>query len=524
MARSNRGKYKNLDYVLIGKPGKRRWHKRQKLDPAKRVESGLAAINSAAALSNRNRRELYLINRARKLGNSQQDRIEKKKAWVRAISYGTIVGGAVALTIAGIGAAHKMNNANALRQGSEEMAKLIRQRQIELRKAVDGIRAVDPANPLRTSKITHPVVDIARAHVNGKGSFGDREVSWAQNVIEDIKSLDDKIIAVSDDILGFLKRGKKGAMSEYEKRIRWAVDYVKSTDLNELTNSDDAVLKLVSGDPDFLSNLTKKSYGVFTDDTRMVDMSAGQVVDEYIKKNLADAAFGRKSDSTFKLSDNQISKLTKGLRDDILSAWYGRKARASAILRTGQSVESVIGGEYRDIPIPRQAPGFRSLEYKGVASRIESGKPRKRGVFSGLNLTKREKLKRIGRAGATMLDPRLKSEGSLRTLGSAAATTGLSLGNAHMAAGLASNVSRGLIDSIDRKEESRRRDIRLALIRQAMGETSAGEGNSISDAVIQRRIARQMMTNMESPGYSYSVNNGGNEVMRQARRRYHRGY
>lgn len=128
--KSNRSKYENLGYTLRGKPGKRRWHKREQFSDVKKFDAVLGAVNSATAAANRNQREIALIKKARNsdIVDKEERYRARRRAVIRFGTFAMFAGSAVALSTAAIFAGHTKANQQAATQVSQEIIKSLAKR------------------------------------------------------------------------------------------------------------------------------------------------------------------------------------------------------------------------------------------------------------------------------------------------------------------------------------------------------------------------------------------------------------
>lgn len=375
------------------------------MEPYKKIEAGITVLNSGAALSNRNRRERDVFRASLR----STDKDEKRRGLVRAVSYGLLMGGAVALTLWGIATHQRVSNMKAFRESAQELAKAFEVRASWLEKAIKGegqagqvlrespditfsTQAIDPDTGIagvktqskRGQKVEHKhgLIELLRGEVKSgetrimRNKKGEpvaefvtqaplkRDVSWAQRIVDNISDTDDRIMALAKDMRSLLKnRGKGKVASDDLDRL---IDYVEKTNLKRMIRNPETVGLLADGDDAFLKALVRKSNGEIS----MGKDLPGLTPDELLKLHGERTGYGRdfvdKTDAITRISDFSAQRIVKGLRDDLVGALQFRKRRAGNIMRFGDAEPEQVAKRY-DIA------SLRSKAYEEAIDDVDDG-------------------------------------------------------------------------------------------------------------------------------------------------------
>jgi hypothetical protein len=479
MARSNKHKYSNMDYVLRGKPGKKRWHKRTPMSAEKRVDAVVGFANSAAALKNRNNREKRLFQRAMALPNEERYQREKRRGIVRGLTYGAIVSTAV-LSFVGLSVSgYRSMNANAVRNASLDLSRALTRRQQNMRKLADfsmdagmmkatGRKITDKAGNLIDEFTTSGkgfVDAVRKADLHDKttgrvpyeyGSEAKRSVILTRDAL---KKQQEEIKDAAEDLLSAIRKDNKSP--EAVKNRKFAENIIKriqQTNMDELTESNEGLWRAVSKDADFMKEhqIARTVNGQFKMFDEMIgairEVSPDEVVFKYVRQDINDAA--RKM-AISPISEEASQKIARGLLSDLGEAFRSRKQAASDILRHG---EAKPPPRYSDIPHFE----YGLAPFKGQV--VSGGK--KRPLLYGLNA--KEKRRRILGAAGQLLNPRSKSLNERRVKDFVMSTSGKTLATAHGGALLAATASTAYLQSKEDREDAENGRFREALIRERL--------------------------------------------------------
>ncbi len=458
MARSNRSKYAHLDYVLLGKPGKRRWHKREEMAPTKRLDVGISFLDSAAALYNRNRREIKVYKRAMSLPQQEEYKRERRRGKIRAIAYGTFVTGAVVASIYGIAKVHRLGNAHLIKEASQD---LVTNLKIRARHLTDAVELTDKsiigANMARQRGANLPpdftggFIDAQRRNIYNIGKMGRARMPYPATpgeinaMYDGIVDSQEQIKIMTAQLYSAIKSKDMSPMAvKYREYAKAILNRVEATDISEILKSNDAFMDIIqNNDKEFARVVRKVGNGFEMLDTVNEvanpnnpiwdKMSPDEIFSHYVAGDLGGA--GSKV-GFVDISSKHASQIAKGLRDDIVDAFTRRKGLISAALREGDPTT----------PLPGMK-GKRPLFWKN---------------------TKWQATKKVAKGLGAAFNPIPTSEEGKRVAATTLAMIGTSVGAAHAGAQLANTASTAIINNIEDREQAEDSRFREALIRNRL--------------------------------------------------------
>lgn len=509
MAKKATGKkYNNYGYVLTGKPGKRRWRKREQAPLTKKTTAVLDFVNTGTALANRNRRERSLLDKALVLPATEENRRQRRRAFIRAGVYAAAVTATTGVIVSSVFKQHRAGNIKIAREAADEIGNLVKKRYDSMAKIVGtgSIKNIDgvlddtfgdlrnagrrSVNSIDKDNVITRMIAAARGEkiydLPGSlygGKPGDPVI---QNVLtpaearrllkikDHLDKLDDKVLDNIDNLRRRLREPKV-----LSRKAKEAIDYldrledhVRTTNIaNIAKNKNGAAIKMARDTTDgWLEDIMDSDLYQKMKGSEFASKAAGMRIDDVFDTYMAEKISG--PDSVYRGADNLISDKTifgnaKGFKDDFMTGVRRRKKLMSDILRTGE-IPEYIQGSFKPKRLSRNKAGkvpdvaeemAKKGGYRPKSEMVLLGEsPGVSGAYrpaplGGSRLGKREKLERVVNATLAGLRPTAYTDEGAEALATIFDASYKGTAAAHTGAFIGHSLSKGIIDSIERNED-----------------------------------------------------------------------